>query len=314
MSAMLNAAAEGVRPSVVEIRTFQALPPTPGTVADRRGHAGSGIVIRPDGWILTSAHVVAGAIRIQVTLADGRSLEGQLAARDDRSDLALVQVPATGLVPARPGDSSALRLGELVLALGHPFGRELTVSLGVVGRGPARGDGAPAIDFIQTDAAVHPGSSGGPVINMAGEVVGVTTLATRSGSMGFAVPVDTVRALLPELVHRGRVAWGWLGITAAESEPGAAGAELAGVLLGAVVAGSPADQAGLRPGDRVLAVDGRAVDGAHVLPGRLAGLRAGTALSLQVQRGRARLSVQLVAGPYPEGLAPRPAGTAPTLY
>ena len=166
---------------------------------------------------MTNAHVVSDAERIQVKLSDGRRFEGRLVGQDDRVDLALVKIEATGLPVADLGDSNRLRVGELVLALGHPFGLEQTVSFGIVSRKGAPLDvAAPGFDFIQTDAAINPGNSGGPLVSMAGEVIGVNSMAARNGSIGFAIPINLVKGLLPQLAEKGKVEWGWLGVSIAE--------------------------------------------------------------------------------------------------
>ena len=132
-------------------------------------------------------------------------------------DLALVKIEATGLPVAELGNSNGLRVGEFVLALGHPFGLEQTVSFGIVSRkGAPLLVAAPGFDFIQTDAAVNPGNSGGPLVNMAGEVVGINSMAARNGSIGFAIPVNLAKGLLPQLAEKGKVEWGWLGVSIGE--------------------------------------------------------------------------------------------------
>ena len=136
---------------------------------------------------------------------------------DERVDLALVKIEATGLPVAALGDSNRLRVGEFVLALGHPFGLEQTVSFGIVSRkGAPLHVAAPGFDFIQTDAAINPGNSGGPLVNMAGEVIGVNSMAARNGTIGFAIPINLVKGLLPQLAEKGKVEWGWLGVSIAE--------------------------------------------------------------------------------------------------
>src|SRR5207237_6658678 len=145
-------------------------------------------------------HVVADADLIQVKLSDGRRFEGRLVGRDERVDLALVKIEATGLPVAALGDSNATRVGEFVLALGHPFGLEQTVSFGIVSRkGTPLSTAAAGFDFIQTDAAINPGNSGGPLVNMAGQVVGVNSMGARHGSTGVAIPSNLIKVLVPQL-------------------------------------------------------------------------------------------------------------------
>ena len=214
---------ERLKPPLVQIRVRRAAeaqaegqeqqPNAP----DERRSQGSGFIIREDGYLVTNAHVVGDAERIQVRLIDGRRFEGKVVGLDERVDLALVKIDARGLPVAALGDSNRTRVGEFVLALGHPFGLEQTVSFGIVSRkGAPIQVAAPGFEFIQTDAAVNPGNSGGPLVNMAGEVVGVNSMAAVNGTIGFAIPVNLVKALLPQLAEKGKVEWGWLGVSIAE--------------------------------------------------------------------------------------------------
>src|SRR5213079_2967846 len=210
-----------------------------------RRATGSGFVIDSSGLIVTNAHVVEGAEKVQVRLSDGRRFTGALVGRDNRVDLALVRIDgATNLTVLPLGDSNRLRVGEFVLALGHPFGLEQSVSLGIVSRkGAPLTIAAPGFDFIQTDAAINPGNSGGPLVNMAGEVIGVNSMAARNGTIGFAIPINLVKGLLPQLASTGKVQWGWLGVGIAEigdeDMPKYGLKEPRGVLIRSVVAGSP---------------------------------------------------------------------------
>src|SRR5574341_1850273 len=260
--------AERMKPGLVHVRVRRAASAEaqeePG---DERRSSGSGFVIDSSGLILTNAHVVEGAEAIQVRLSDGRRFAGKLVGRDGRVDLALLKIEgATNLTSLPLGDSNQLRVGEFVMALGHPFGLEQSVSFGIVSRkGAPLMVAAPGFDFIQTDAAVNPGNSGGPLVNMAGEVVGVNSMAARNGSIGFAIPSNLVKLLVPQLMAKGKVEWGWLGVSIAEvpdEEIAKFGLkEAKGVLIRQVVAGQPADQGGMKANDVVLSVDGAAVEG-----------------------------------------------------
>src|SRR5258707_8368592 len=209
---------ERMKPSLVQVRVRRAAEPQAegqeqqGTPEERRS-AGSGFIIREDGYLVTNAHVVGDADRIQVRLSDGRRFDGRLIGLDERVDLALLKIEASGLPVALLGDSNRTRVGEFVLALGHPFGLEQSVSFGIVSRkGAPLLVAAPGFDFIQTDAAVNPGNSGGPLVNVAGQVIGVNTMAARNGSIGFAIPSNLVKSLLPRLLDKGKIEWGWLGV------------------------------------------------------------------------------------------------------
>ncbi len=317
----LNSTIEQLKPVLVQIRVRRAAEPptegeTPSTPEERR-ISGSGFIIRKDGYIVTNAHVVTEAERIQVKLSDGRRLDGKVIGQDDRVDLALVKIEATGLPVAMLGDSNRLRVGEFVLAVGNPFGLEQTVSFGIVSRkGAPLQVAAPGFDFIQTDAAVNPGNSGGPLVNMAGEVVGVNSMAARNGTIGFAIPINLVKGLLPQLAATGKIQWGWLGVGIAEigdeDLPKYGLKEPRGVLIRSVVAGQPADQGGLKPDDVVLAVDGASIEGPRDLQRIIASTPVGRAVKLFVMRGGKETELSVTVGAYKADPAqparpPRPA-------
>jgi S1-C subfamily serine protease len=211
---LLGDLADRLKPALVHVRVRRS-PVTKEkddteTPGEPRRSQGSGFIIAPEGLIVTNAHVVENADWIQVRLADGRRFTGSVIGRDNRVDLALVQIAgATRLPTLRFADSNKVRVGEFVLALGHPFGLEQTVSFGIVSRkGAPLTVAAPGFDFIQTDAAINPGNSGGPLVNMAGEVVGVNSMAARNGSIGFAIPSNLIKTVVPQLASKGRVEWG----------------------------------------------------------------------------------------------------------
>jgi serine protease Do len=312
--------AERLKSSLVQVRVRRAIEPQtegpePGTPEERRS-SGSGFIIRKDGYLVTNAHVVDEAERIQVKLADGRRFEGRLVGLDERVDLALVKIEAKDLPVATLGDSNKLRVGEFVVALGHPFGLEQTMSFGIVSRkGAPLLVAAPGFDFIQTDAAVNPGNSGGPLINMAGEVVGINSMAARNGSIGFAIPVNLVKGLLPQLAEKGKVEWGWLGVSIAEVSDDEmlkySLKEARGVLIRQVVAGKPADQGGVKANDVILAVDGSPVEEPRDLQRIIASTPVGKTVKLSVMREGKPTEVTVTIGAY-EGSMPRPRRAAPS--
>jgi len=305
----MNGLAEKLKPALVQVRVRRA-PDAPaegeqqGSPEERERRAsGSGFLIRQDGYLITNEHVVADADFIQVKLADGRRFEGKLVGRDERVDLALVKIEATGLPVAALGDSNRLRVGEFVLALGHPFGLEQTVSFGIVSRkGAPLQVATPGFDFIQTDAAVNPGNSGGPLVNMAGEVVGINSMAARNGTIGFAIPVNIVKGLLPQLASTGKVEWGWLGVGIAEigdeDMPKYQLKEPRGVLIRHVVEGQPADKGGVKAEDVILAVDGAQIDGPRDLQRIISTTPVGRTVKLNVMRGGKETEVAVIIGPY----------------
>ena len=312
----MNGLAERLKPALVQVRVRRTVEPQPdateppGTPEERRT-SGSGFIIREDGYLVTNAHVVSDAEQIQVKLSDGRRFPGRLIGQDDRVDLALVKVEAKGLPVAALGDSNRLRVGEFVLALGHPFGLEQTVSFGIVSRkGAPLQVAAPGFDFIQTDAAVNPGNSGGPLVNMAGEVVGINSMAARNGTIGFAIPVNLVKSLLPQLAEKGRIEWGWLGVSIAEiSEdelPKYGLKEAKGVLIRQVVAGQPADQGGMKANDVVLAVDGSQVESPRDLQRIISSTPVGKTVKLTLIREGKPTEITVTVGAYQAGPARAP--------
>src|SRR5256885_4880002 len=262
---------ERLRPGLVYVRVQQRATapkdePAREEPGEPRRSTGSGFIIDPSGLIVTNAHVVESAGQIQVRLEDGRRFTASVVGRDARVDLALLKIDGASRLTVLPlGDSNRLRVGELVLALGNPFGLEQSVSFGIVSRkGAPLNVAAPGFDFIQTDAAINPGNSGGPLVNMAGEVVGVNSMAARNGSIGFAIPANLIRMVVPQLASKGRVEWGWLGVSIAEITDDDLGRlklnEAKGVLIRSVVPGEPAEKGGIKANDVLMAIDGTPLD------------------------------------------------------
>ena len=321
LSDLIHGITENLKPALVQVRVRRPADDdgesdtprrAPGAPEGRRA-AGSGFIIRQDGYIVTNAHVVDEADRIQIRLGDARRFDARLIGLDNRVDLALLKIDAKDLPVAALGDSNKLRVGEFVLALGHPFGLAQTVSFGIVGRkGAPLFVASPGFDFIQTDAAVNPGNSGGPLVNMAGEVIGVNSMAALNGSIGFAIPVNLVKGLLPQLATKGRVEWSWLGVNIAEvadEEGGKYGlAEgRGGVLIRSVVAGQPADRGGVKPEDVVTSVDGAQIENVSDLQRIIASTPVGQTVKLQVMRNGKSTELSVTVGPYQGPAARRPA-------
>src|SRR2546428_2047688 len=212
---LLAGRAESLKPAIVHVRVRRSGPVKDDQEGEPRRAAGTGFIIDPDGIIVTNAHVVEGANSVQVRLFDGRRFGARVMGKDNRVDIAVLKIDGAKSLPVLPlGDSNRVRVGEFVLALGHPFGLEHSVSFGIVSRrGTPLTVATPGFDFIQTDAAINPGNSGGPLINMAGEVVGINSMAARNGSIGFAIPSSLVKTLVPQLIAQGKVEWGWLGVS-----------------------------------------------------------------------------------------------------
>ena len=307
LNAALAGLVERLRPGLVQVRVrVRRAEGTPAEEGRGRSALGSGFLIHPDGYLVTNAHVVEDAQTVQVRLASGRRLPGTVIGRDARVDLALVKVDAGERLPILPlGDSESLRVGELVFALGHPFGLEQTVSLGIVSRkGAPLLVAAPGFDFIQTDAAVNPGNSGGPLVNVAGQVIGVNTMAARNGSIGFAIPSNLVKSLLPRLLDKGKIEWGWLGVGIEEiTEENAKeyGLDIPrGVGIERAFDGQPAAQAGIQAKDVIVAVDGTAIASPRDLQRIVAATPVGTTLPVALLREGQPREVSVTVGRFPE--------------
>jgi len=269
---------------------------------------GSGFVINASGYVLTNNHVVDKATEIHVKLADGRDLTAKVVGRDPKTDLALLKVDASGLPVIPLGDSSTLDVGAPVMAIGNPFGLEQTVTTGIVSAtGRVIGEG-PYDDFIQTDASINPGHSGGPLINAAGQAVGINTaIFSQSGGsvgIGFAIPVNLAKPVVTQLAQSGRVERGWLGVSIQPLTP-----ELAksfglpgtrGALVGSVVEGSPAQKAGMKPGDVITEYNGRIVGRSEDLPRAVAETPIGRDVTVIVRREGARVPLTARIAPLEE--------------
>lgn len=275
--------------------------------------SGSGVLISPDGYALTNNHVIRGAGRIEAVLHDGSVSRAEVVGADPDTDLALLRLNGGRHAAAALGDSDALRVGELAIAIGNPLGLQATVTVGVISalRRTLRGENGRLIeDVVQTDASLNPGNSGGALVDAGGAIVGINT-AIIGGAQGlcFAVPINTAKRIIPDLMRDGRVARGWLGIAGQTQELSRAlvrRLELSvesGVLIVAVGGGGPADAAGLRVGDVVLTLDGEAtnsVDGVHKL---LTRERLGKRVPLQVLRDGAIVRLDLKLSERPERIS-----------
>jgi serine protease Do len=301
--------ADRLKPALVHVRVRR--PATKDkeegeTPSEPRRSSGSGFVIAPDGLIVTNAHVVEGADWIQVRLFDGRRFQGKVIGRDNRVDVALVKIDGVEKLPTlRFADSNKVRVGEFVLALGHPFGLEQTVSFGIVSRkGTPLSAAAAGFDFIQTDAAINPGNSGGPLVNMAGEVVGVNSMAARNGSIGFAIPSNLFKVLVPHLASKGKVEWGWLGVSIAEiTDDDLARLKLTearGVLIRSVMPGEPAEKGGIKANDVITAIDGTTLNTPRDLQRIVSAAPVGKRIRVVVMRDGKPAEIEVEIGRYRE--------------
>jgi len=265
---------------------------------------GSGVIISPDGYILTNQHVVEGADKITVRLWDGRELRAKLIGQDRLSDLALLKVQASNLSAARLGDSKALRPGEWVAAIGCPFGLEHSVTAGVVsavGRPPmlVHDPNEPLVrdytDLIQTDAAINQGNSGGPLINLAGEVVGINTLIYANSErmpvgIGFAIPAHLVRRILERMTLEGEVKWPALGVQIADAGEGASSGGVRVIRL--ISDKMPAAKAGVRPDDLITALDGTPVRSSDHLKELIRAHSPQDTVTLTIMRGKKQITLK----------------------
>jgi serine protease Do len=273
---------------------------------------GSGAIVDNRGLVLTNNHVVEGAVAIRVRLHDGRSYDAEVVGRDPLTDIALIRLKGKleNLPVARLGDSDAIKVGDWGVAIGNPFGLASSVSLGIISA-KERNIGASIYDdFLQTDAAINPGNSGGPLFNLKGEVVGINTAIIGGGSgIGFAVPINVAKALMPQLEKEGAVTRGWLGVGIQTLTPELARAMGVGINEGAVVLSvaenSPAKKAGFAPDDVIVSMDGAKTPTSEGLTRRVALKRPGSTSSFSVVRGQNKLELKAVLGTRPDAEGPR---------
>ncbi|MFQ5851473.1 MAG: DegQ family serine endoprotease [Candidatus Binatia bacterium] len=259
----------------------------------RQKSLGSGFIVDRDGFILTNNHVIENAEKIVVRLSDEREFEAEVVGRDPKTDIAVIKIDAEGNLPAAPlGDSDRLEVGEWVLAIGNPFGLRHTVTSGIVSAKGRKIGAGPYDNFIQTDASINPGNSGGPLINMRGEVVGINTaIFSRGGGnigIGFTIPINLVKELLPQLKAKGKVTRGWLGVVIQRVTPAIAeslGLEKArGALVANVSKDGPAERGGVKVGDVIIEFDERKVANSDDLPIIVARTPVGKKVGLKVLR------------------------------
>ena len=256
---------------------------------------GSGFILSADGYVMTNAHVVEGATEVIVTLTDKREFKARIVGTDKRTDVAVVKIEASGLPAVRIGDTSRLRVGEWVMAIGSPFGLDNTVTAGIVSA--KQRDTGDYLPFIQTDVAINPGNSGGPLINMRGEVVGINSqIYSRSGGfmgISFAIPLDEAMQVSDQLRATGRVTRGRIGVQIGQVTRDVAESiglgKQQGALVTGVESGSPADKAGIEAGDIIIRFDGKSIDKLADLPRMVGNTKPGTKSTVTVfRRGQSK--------------------------
>jgi len=302
MSTLLDAyseavitASERVSPSVVKIEVRQQA---------RSGGSGSGFIFTPDGFILTNSHVVYGANKIEVTLPDGERCEADKVGDDPDTDLAVVRITAPNRIPARLGDSQSIRVGQLVIAIGNPYGFQATVTSGVVsalGRSLRSQSGRLIDNIIQTDAALNPGNSGGPLVTSNGEVIGVNSAVIRPAQgICFAIAINTAKFVAGRLIKDGRIRRGYIGV-AGQNAPlhrmlvrGHHLQVSSGVFVAGIEPDSPAARAGLREGDLIVAFNDQAIAHVDALHRALTDYEPGVRANLTVLRGTEKIMLNIV--------------------
>lgn len=252
---------------------------------------GSGVIVDKRGYILTNNHVVAGANKIKVKLYNGRTFNAKIVGTDPKTDLAVLKIknPPKNLPVAVLGDSDKVKVGEWAIAIGNPFGLEHTVTVGVISAKGRSDIGIAAYeDFMQTDAAINPGNSGGPLVNIKGEVIGINTAIVATGQgIGFAIPINMAKAVMKQIIEKGRVIRGWLGVaiqTLGPEEAESLGVKGGGVLVSKVFKGSPADKAGFKPGDIIIEYNGKRIKKARDLQKLVAETKPGTKVTIKIIR------------------------------
>jgi Do/DeqQ family serine protease len=281
----------------------------------RASSLGSGVIVSPGGYILTNHHVVEAADEIEVALADGKKLLAKVVGNDPETDLAVLRVDAGNLPAITFGSSDALRVGDVVLAIGNPFGVGQTVTSGIVSALGRTGLGINTFEnFIQTDAAINPGNSGGALIDAGGNLIGINTaIFSRSGGsmgIGFAIPVSTAKMVLEQIVKSGSVTRGWIGVEVQELSPQAAESfklgDTRGALIAGVLRGGPADKAGVKPGDVLYEVEGKPVVDPSTMLNVVAALAPGTNAHMKLKRKGQNVETDVAVGRRPKP-QPRPA-------
>ena len=299
-----------IGPTVVNITTTRrVLLPADESMALRGSESrgatdteiGSGVIVAADGVIVTNNHVVDEADRIEVTLADGRRFVANLVGADEKRDLAVLRIDAGELPAATWGDSDSLEVGEMVWAIGNPYGLDRTLTYGIISALGRRGVvGNTFGDFLQTDASINPGNSGGPLVDVHGSIMGITTAIAQPGSkgIGFAIPSNSARRVCDEIIRDGFVESGFLGIQP-EDPPAGYSTVSGAALVRAVIPNAPADLGGIMPGDLVVAFDGERVAGSTHLSLLILNAEVGSDVTIEILRGDRRLSLPVRVGQQP---------------
>lgn len=299
--------AEAVGPSVVNVNTktriqffFQAIP---------QEGAGSGVIITDNGYILTNNHVIEGAQQITVTLADGRTFDAKVVGRDPYTDIAVIKIDATGLPAAKLGDSTNLKIGQIAIAIGNPFGLGKTVTAGIISalnRTITTESGTIIEGLIQTDAPINPGNSGGALVNSSGEVIGINTAIYQGAQgIGFAIPIHLAKSIADQIISKGYASHPWMGVYLDTVDTQISAYYRLPVDYGAiimdVVRNGPADKAGIKRGDIIVEFNGEKIETADDLVVRVMRCKVGDRVRLGVVRGDQRLTIEVTLEERPRG-------------
>jgi serine protease Do len=297
--------ANEVRPAIVQIRVAALNEAQTGVKNQPQGSRGSGFIIHRNGYILTAQHVIDKATEIEVRLADLQRVAAKLIAADAQTDLALLKIDAERELPVLSlGDSDSIRVGELAVVFGYPFGRESSMSLGIISRPGRTYQDSAGYELIQTDAGAYAGGSGGPLLNAKGHVIGMITMASERGSMGFATPVNVIKRIVPRLMTGQKLVWGSLGLQMAEVSLDQARSlglsPIKGVLVNSVLPGQSAELGGIRSQDIILSVNDTRVDSPRDVLRMIGGLEAGRVVTLTILRKGQTLQLSVPLGKKPE--------------
>lgn len=295
--------ARNSRPAIVQIRAGAA-------DSQSQGSRGSGFFIDAEGYILTAQHVVDKAKELEVRTADGQRLAARLVVADSQLDLALLKVQSERDAPVLAlGDSERIQVGDLAVVFSYPYGRESSMSLGIISRAGRTYPDSAGFDYIQTDAGAYPGVSGGPLLNSQGNVIGMITMASERGNLGFAMPINLIKKMLPRLLRGEKFVWGWLGVQMADISLGQAKSlglyPAKGVVVNSVLPGQPAARVGVQKQDVIVAVNDIQVDSPRDVTRLVGGLEAGRMVNLSILRKGKPLHLTVPLGIKPESAKPR---------
>jgi serine protease Do len=296
--------ANDARPAIVQIRVTTVFDPKSNSEAQPQNSRGTGFIIHPRGYILTAQHVIDKAKEIEVRVGDSQRFPARVIAADTQVDVAILKIASDRELPILVlGNSDSLQVGDLAVVFGYPFGRESSMSLGIISRPGRSYPESASYEFIQTDAGAYAGGSGGPLLNSKGHVMGMITMASERGNMGFATPINVIRKIIPRLLSGEKFAWGWLGVQMAEvslQQTQTLGLSSNGVVVSSVLPGQPAARVGIQKRDIILSVNGIRVDSPREVARMIGGLEAGKVVKLTILRRGHTLQLSVPLGTRPD--------------